>query len=59
MNTETRTYNANLRLAELVTGARQVGLAERVLGAAQAAWPLVVVVFCRMSTARRGSWSLR
>jgi hypothetical membrane protein len=46
-------------VAELVTGARQVGLAERVLGAAQAAWPLVVTLSCRASTVPRGSWSLR
>jgi hypothetical membrane protein len=46
-------------VAELVTGARQVGLAERVLGAAQAAWPLIVVLSCRASTTRCGSLSLR
>jgi hypothetical protein len=34
-------------VAELVTGAGQVGLAERVVGAAQAIWPLVVVLSCR------------
>jgi hypothetical membrane protein len=33
-------------VAELITGGRQVGLAERVLGAAQATWPLVVVLSC-------------
>jgi len=33
--------------AEVVTGAGQAGLAERVLGAAQAAWPLTVVLSCR------------
>jgi len=33
-------------VAELVTGGQQVGLAERVLGAAQATWPLVVVLSC-------------
>jgi len=33
--------------AELVTGAGLVGLAERVLGLAQAGWPFVVVVSCR------------
>jgi hypothetical protein len=34
---------------ELVAGAGQVGLAERVLGLAQATWPLVVVLSCRLS----------
>jgi hypothetical protein len=34
-------------LTELVTGAGQVGLAERVTGVAQAAWPLAVVLSCR------------
>jgi len=34
-------------VAELVTGAGQIGLAERVVGAAQATWPLVVVLSCR------------
>ncbi len=33
--------------AELITGAGQAGLAERVFGAAQALWPLAVVVSCR------------
>jgi hypothetical membrane protein len=32
---------------ELITGSGQVGLAERIAGAAQAAWPLVVVLSCR------------
>lgn len=32
---------------EVVTGAGQAGLAERVLGVAQAVWPLVVVLSCR------------
>jgi hypothetical membrane protein len=32
--------------AELILGAHQVGLAERVVGAAQAAWPLAVVLSC-------------
>lgn len=32
--------------AELILGAHQVGLAERVMGAAQAAWPLAVVLSC-------------
>ncbi len=31
---------------ELVTGAGQVGLAERVMGVAQALWPLAVVLSC-------------
>jgi len=34
-------------LMELVSGAGQVGLAERVTGVAQAAWPLAVVLSCR------------
>ena len=34
--------------AELVLGARQVGLAERVAGGAQAIWPLAVVLSCRI-----------
>ena len=33
--------------AEVVTGAGQAGLAERVLGEAQALWPLTVVLSCR------------
>lgn len=33
--------------AEVVTGAGRAGLAERVLGMAQAVWPLVVVLSCR------------
>jgi uncharacterized protein DUF998 len=33
--------------AEVVTGAGQAGLAERVLGVAQAVWPLTVVLSCR------------
>lgn len=32
---------------ELVLAAGQIGLAERVAGAAQAAWPLAVVISCR------------
>ena len=32
--------------AELILGAHQVGLAERLVGAAQAAWPLAVVLSC-------------
>jgi hypothetical protein len=35
--------------AELITGAGQVGLAERVLGVAQAFWPLAVVLSCCLS----------
>jgi uncharacterized protein DUF998 len=38
--------------AELITGGRQAGLAERVLGAAQAAWPLAVVLSCCWSQSR-------
>jgi hypothetical membrane protein len=34
--------------AELILGAGQVGLAERVMGAAEATWPLTVVLFCRL-----------
>jgi len=33
--------------AELISGAGQAGLAERVLGVAQAIWPLTVVLSCR------------
>ncbi len=33
--------------AELITAGRQVGLAERVLAGAQAAWPLILVLACR------------
>ena len=32
---------------EVVTGAGHEGLAERVLGLAQAVWPLMVVLSCR------------
>jgi len=32
-----------------ITGAGQVGLAERVLGVAQASWPLAVVLSCCLS----------
>ena len=35
--------------AELVTGAGQAGLAERVMGALQALWPLLVVLSCYRS----------
>jgi hypothetical protein len=34
---------------ELVAGAGHVGLAERVMGLAQATWPLAVVLSCRLS----------
>ena len=37
--------------AELILGAGQVGLAERVAGGAQAVWPLAVVVSCRRTVA--------
>ncbi len=37
--------------AELMAGGRQVGLAERVLAGAQAAWPLAVVLACRQNQA--------
>jgi hypothetical membrane protein len=33
--------------AELITAGRQVGLAERILAGAQAAWPLILVLACR------------
>jgi hypothetical protein len=36
--------------AEVVTGAGHAGLAERVLGVAQAVWPLTVVLSCRRPT---------
>ncbi len=39
--------------AELITGAGQAGLAERIFGAAQALWPLAVTVSCRQA-ARTG-----
>ncbi len=42
-------------VAELVTGAGQVGLAERAVSGTQAIWPLVVVLSCRIPIpARRG-----
>ena len=37
--------------AELIAGGAQVGLAERVLGTAQASWPLAVILSCRLSHA--------
>jgi len=36
--------------AELILAAGQVGLAERAVGTVQAAWPLTVVLSCRLST---------
>jgi hypothetical protein len=36
--------------AELVTGAGQAGLAERIVGVAQALWPVTVVLSCRFSS---------
>jgi Protein of unknown function (DUF998) len=46
---------------ELIAGGRQVGLAERVLAGAQAAWPLAVVLTCRWRQSRTGraraTWS--
>jgi hypothetical protein len=39
--------------AELVAGGGQIGLAERVMGVAQAGWPLVVVLSCRLRATRR------
>jgi len=38
-------------LAELITGGGQAGLAERVMGVAQAGWPLAVMLSCRLSQA--------
>jgi hypothetical protein len=35
--------------AELITAGGQAGLAERAFGAAQALWPLAVVVSCRLA----------
>ena len=39
-------------LAELATGGSQLGLAERVAGEAQAVWPFIVVLSCRLSQHR-------
>jgi hypothetical protein len=39
--------------AELVTGAGQAGLAERIFGAAQALWPLTVAVSCCLAAKTR------
>jgi hypothetical protein len=38
--------------AELFSGGRQVGLAERVLAGAEAVWPLAVVLACRWGQSR-------
>jgi len=38
--------------SELITGGRQVGLAERALAGAQAVWPLAVVLTCRRNQSR-------
>jgi hypothetical protein len=35
-------------LVELIAKGGQVGLAERVMGVAQAGWPLVVILSCRL-----------
>ena len=45
-------------LAELITHGGQIGLAERVLGSAQAMWPLLVVVSCRRSRSGHPAWQL-
>ena len=42
-------------VSELVTGTGQAGLAERVVGVAQAIWPLVVVLSCRSARAGQPS----
>jgi hypothetical protein len=42
-------------VGELVTSGGQVGLAERVVAAAQAIWPLAVVLSCRAATAATAS----
>ena len=39
--------------AELILGAGQAGLAERAAGAAQAIWPLTVVLSCLAASRRR------
>ena len=39
-------------LVELTYGGGQIGLAERILGAAQALWPLLVVLSCRQNRAQ-------
>jgi hypothetical protein len=40
---------------ELITGGGQAGLAERVFGAAQALWPLMVVLSCCYAARTRPS----
>jgi hypothetical membrane protein len=45
--------------AELILGDHQVGLAERVVGAAQAAWPLTVVLAVVLSARTAGLTSAR
>jgi hypothetical protein len=42
-------------IVELITGVGQAGLAERVTGVAQAAWPLAVVLSCRRAPGRYGT----
>jgi hypothetical protein len=49
-------------VAEIITGGGQIGLAERILGGSQTAWPLVVVLSCRLrqpsgTARRRASWT--
>ena len=39
-------------LVELLTGGGQLGLAERVVGVAQATWPLLVVASCQLNRSR-------
>ena len=39
-------------LVELVAGGNQLGLAERVVGIAQAMWPLLVVASCQLTRRR-------
>ncbi len=39
-------------LVELVTGGGELGLAERLLGIAQATWPLLVVISCQLNRSR-------
>jgi hypothetical membrane protein len=46
-------------VAELVTHGGQIGLAERLLGCAQALWPLLVVLSCLRSRARHEAWQVR
>ncbi len=45
-------------LAELITHGGQIGLAERVLGSAQALWPLLVVLSCRRSRSGHPAWQV-